>query len=48
MLLAGSAMGVVRAMTGFTLFLIAFWLRTATPAAWWFRLHVHRQRCGGS
>ena len=36
MLLAGSAMGVVRAMTGFTLFLIAFWLRTDDAAAWWF------------
>ena len=36
MLLAGSAMGVVRAMTGFTLFLIAFWLRTDDAAPWWF------------
>ncbi|WP_419551507.1 MFS transporter [Candidatus Poriferisodalis sp.] len=36
MLLAGSAMGVVRAMTGFTLFLIAFWLRTNDAAPWWF------------
>ena len=36
MLLAGSAMGVVRMMTGFTLFLIAFWLRTDDAAAWWF------------
>ncbi|WP_419933370.1 MFS transporter [Candidatus Poriferisodalis sp.] len=36
MLLAGSAMGVVRAMTGFTLFLIAFWLRTDGAAPWWF------------
>ena len=36
MLLAGSAMGVVRAITGFTLFLIAFWLRTDDAATWWF------------
>ena len=36
MLLAGSAMGVVRMMTGFTLFLIAFWLRTDDAAPWWF------------
>ncbi|WP_420437396.1 MFS transporter [Candidatus Poriferisodalis sp.] len=36
MLLAGSAMGVVRAMTGFTLFLIAFWLRTDDAAPLWF------------
>ncbi|WP_419842544.1 MFS transporter [Candidatus Poriferisodalis sp.] len=36
MLLAGSAMGVVRAMTGFTLFLIAFWLRNDDAAPWWF------------
>ena len=36
MLLAGSAMGVVRAMTGFTLFLIAFWLRGDDAAPWWF------------
>lgn len=36
MLLAGSAMGVVRAMTGFTLFLIAFWLRADDAAPWWF------------
>ena len=36
MLLAGSAMGVARAMTGFTLFLIAFWLRTDDAAPWWF------------
>lgn len=36
MLLAGSAMGVVRTMTGFTLFLIAFWLRTDDAAPWWF------------
>ncbi|WP_419944135.1 MFS transporter [Candidatus Poriferisodalis sp.] len=36
MLLAGSAMGIVRAMTGFTLFLIAFWLRADDAAPWWF------------
>ena len=36
MLLAGSAMGVVRMMTGFTLFLIAFWLRADDAAPWWF------------
>ena len=36
MLLAGSAMGVVRAMTGFTLFLIAFWLRTDDATPLWF------------
>ena len=33
--MAASAMAVLRGMTGFTLFLIAFWLRTAdAPTAW--------------
>ena len=36
MRLAGSAMGVVRAMTGFALFLIAFWLRNDDAAPLWF------------
>lgn len=34
--MAASAMSVLRGMTGFTLFLIAFWLRTEDASAAWF------------
>ncbi|MDG2113278.1 MAG: hypothetical protein P8N02_11770 [Actinomycetota bacterium] len=34
--MAASAMSVLRGMTGFTLFLIAFWLRTADAPTSWF------------
>lgn len=37
-LLAASAMSILRGMTGFTLFLIAFWLREADVAPVWFGL----------
>ncbi len=44
--LAASAMAILRGMTGFTLFLVAFWLRREDAATIWFGLMVASSALG--
>ena len=44
--LAASAMAILRGMTGFTLFLVAFWLRREDAATVWFGLMVAASAAG--
>ena len=44
--LAASAMAILRGMTGFTLFLVAFWLRREDAATIWFGLMVAASAIG--
>jgi len=44
--LAASAMAILRGMTGFTLFLVAFWLRREDAATIWFGLMVAASAMG--
>jgi len=45
-ILAASAMAILRGMTGFTLFLVAFWLRREDAATIWFGLMVASSALG--